>query len=61
VLTIDRAQMQVVTEGSTGGATTYLFENPKKERVWVSIPENLVYIPAKCVKRENGDKTECLK
>jgi hypothetical protein len=53
--------MQVVTEGSTGGATTYLFENPKKERVWVSIPENLVYIPAKCVKRENGDKTECLK
>jgi hypothetical protein len=56
----DRAQLQVVTEGATGTAITYFFEVPREEKVWVSIPENLVYIPAKCFRKENGDKTECL-
>ena len=55
----DRAQLQVVTEGATGVAITYSFEAPKKERVWVSIPENLIYIPARCYKKEFGDKTKC--
>ena len=57
----DKAQLQVVTEGATGLAITYFFEIPRNERVWISIPENLVYIPAKCIKKEFGDKTECLK
>jgi hypothetical protein len=52
---IDRAQLQVVTEGATGVATTYFFEVTKKEKVWVSIPENLVYIPVKCSKKQPGD------
>jgi hypothetical protein len=52
---IDRAQLQVVTKGATGVATTYFFEVTKKEKVWVSIPENLVYIPVKCSKKQPGD------
>jgi hypothetical protein len=56
---IDKAQLQVVTEGATGLATTYFFDVPKKQRVWVSIPENLVYIPSRCSRRQSGDKTKC--
>ncbi|MFL6401843.1 MAG: hypothetical protein ACJ72J_19970 [Nitrososphaeraceae archaeon] len=56
----DRAQLQVVTEGATGTPTTYFFEVPREEKVWVSIPENLVYIPAKCLRKQNGDNTQCL-
>ena len=42
-LLMDKAQLQVVTEGATDVTTTYFFEVPKKEKVWVSIPENLLY------------------
>jgi hypothetical protein len=54
---IDKAQLVVVTEGVTGAKDTYLFEVARGEVVLVSWAANLVYIPAKCVKREPGDKT----
>jgi hypothetical protein len=47
----------VVVEGVTGVKDTYLFEVPRGEVVLVSWAANLVYIPAKCVKKEAGDKT----
>ncbi len=54
---IDKAQLVVVVEGVTGVKDTYLFEVPRGEVVLVSWTTNLVYIPAKCVKKEPGDKT----
>jgi hypothetical protein len=54
---VDKAQLVVVVEGVTGVKDTYLFEVPRGEVVLVSWAANLVYIPAKCVKRETGDKT----
>jgi len=55
---IDKAQLVVVVEGVTGVKDTYLFEVARGEVVLVSWTTNLVYIPAKCVKKEPGDKTE---
>ncbi len=54
---VDKAQLVVVVEGVTGVKDTYLFEVPRGEVVLVSWSANLVYIPAKCVKKEPGDKT----
>jgi hypothetical protein len=54
---VDKAQLVVVVEGVTGVKDTYLFEVPRGEVVLVSWAANLVYIPAKCVKKEAGDKT----
>jgi hypothetical protein len=54
---IDKAQLVVVVEGGTGVKETYLFEVARGEVVLVSWNTNLVYIPAKCVKKEPGDKT----
>ena len=54
---IDKAQVVVVVEGMTGVKETYLFEVARGEVVLVSWDTNLVYIPAKCVKKEPGDKT----
>jgi hypothetical protein len=54
---IDKAQLVVVTQGVTGVKETYLFEVARGEVVLVSWNTNLVYIPAKCVKKEPGDKT----
>jgi hypothetical protein len=54
---IDKAQLVVVVEGVTGVKDTYLFEVPRGEVVLVSWAANLVYIPAKCLKKEPGDKT----
>jgi len=54
---IDRAQLVVVAEGAAGGKETYLFEVARGEVVLVSWDTNLVYIPAKCAKKEPGDKT----
>jgi hypothetical protein len=56
---IDKAQLVVVTEGVTGVKETYLFEVARGEVVLVSWNTNLVYIPAKWVKKEPGDKTVC--
>ena len=50
----------VVTEDRLGNKTTYIFK-VQKEMVGVSYSENLVFIPAKCVKREKGDITRCTK
>ncbi len=54
---VDKAQLVVVTESVTGTKDTYLFEVERGEVVLVSWNANLVYIPAKCVKKESGDKT----
>jgi hypothetical protein len=54
---VDKAQLVVVVEGVTGVKDTYLFEVPRGEVVLVSWAANLVYIPAKCTKKEPGDKT----
>ena len=54
---IDKGQLVVVVEGATGVKETYLFEVARGEVVLVSWDTNLVYIPAKCVKKEPGDKT----
>ena len=56
---IDKAQLVVVVEGVTGVKETYLFEVARGEVVLVSWNTNLVYIPAKWVKKEPGDKTVC--
>jgi len=47
----------VVVEGVTGVKETYLFEVARGEVILVSWDTNLVYIPAKWVKKEPGDKT----
>ena len=54
---IDKAQLVVVAEGATGVKETYLFEVARGEVVLVSWDTNLVYITAKCVKKEPGDNT----
>ncbi len=53
----ERAQLVVVAEGVTGIRETYLVEVGRAEVVLVSWDTNLVYIPAKCMKKESGDKT----
>lgn len=53
------AQLIVVAEGATGVKTTYWFRIPKGEIVLVSFSANMIYIPARCAKREAGDKTDC--
>ena len=55
----DKAQLAVVVVCVTGVKETYLFEVARGEVVLVSWDTNLVYIPAKWVKREAGDKTVC--
>ena len=55
----DKAQLIVVAEGATGVKETYWFQVAKDEVVLVSWDTNLVYIPAKCVRKEPGDKTVC--
>ena len=47
----------MIVEGVTGIKETYLFEIARAEVVLVSGDPNLVYIPAKCMKKEPGDKT----
>ena len=47
----------MIVEGVTGIKETYLFEIARAEVVLVSWDSNLVYIPAKCMKKEPGDKT----
>jgi hypothetical protein len=54
---IDKAQLVVVVEGITGIKETYLFEVARGEVVLVSWDTNLVYIPAKWLKKDPGDKT----
>jgi hypothetical protein len=54
---IDKAQLVVVVEGVTGTKETYLFEVERGEVVLVSWDTNLVYIPARWLKKEPGDKT----
>ncbi|NWF54312.1 MAG: hypothetical protein HXY45_05915 [Syntrophaceae bacterium] len=53
----DKAQLAVIVEGITGIKETYLFEVERGEVVLVSWDANLVYIPARCTKKETGDKT----
>ncbi len=61
IATNDKAQLIVVAEGKTGVKTTYWFQADKSDIVLVSDYANIVYIPQKCIRREAGDKTKCLK
>ena len=54
-----KARLIVVAEDALGAKTTYWFQVNAKEVVLVSWTENLVYIPAKCLKRAKGDNTRC--
>ena len=53
------ATLTVVTESHTGVKATYFFKVPIREVVYVSVQENLVYIPARCAKKTEGDVTKC--
>jgi hypothetical protein len=55
----DKAMLKVVAEDKTGNKTTYFFRVEKGAVVLVSYSVNLVYIPEKCIRREDGDKTKC--
>lgn len=58
----DVGLLTVVTESNAGQVpyyTTYWFELRKGQIVQVCLNENLVFIPDKCIRRENGDKTTC--
>ena len=53
------AKLIVVAEDATGMKTTYWFKVNKNEIVYVSYDENLVFIPARCVRKGAGDRTTC--
>ena len=53
------ATLIVVEEGATGVMMTYWFKLQKGQVVQVSREENLVFIPAKCSRKEPGDLTSC--
>jgi hypothetical protein len=54
--------MIVVTESPVGTRATYWFELRNGEHVWIGGDkgdENIVYIPARCVKARFGDYSSC--
>ena len=57
---IEPATLKVVAEDRNAVKQTYLFSVQPKEIVGVSFAENLVFIPARCTKREKGDTTKCI-
>lgn len=57
----DKATLIVVSEGPTAVKTTNWFTVEKDESVLVGHNANIVHVPAKCHRREPGDKTECMK
>lgn len=58
---VEPAMLRVVAEDHVGHKTTYTFNVQPKEIVGVSYGENLVYIPARCLERHDGDTTKCEK
>ena len=66
----DKGDLIVVREGATGVMETYWFVVPRPpvlpgggvdttKNVIVPRQENIVYIPVRCSRRENGDHTKC--
>jgi hypothetical protein len=55
--TDDVAEVIVVTEGAL--AQTYWFQVKKGAVVMVPIHKNIIYIPARCLKKTQGDQTTC--
>jgi hypothetical protein len=61
------SQLLVVAEDANGVKTTYLFQatsnvpGPQGNNLYVHVSEhcNIVSIPARCLKRWDGDKTAC--
>ncbi|MGZ3751086.1 MAG: hypothetical protein ACXVAU_07415 [Mucilaginibacter sp.] len=53
------AELLVFVESVAGGAYTYEFLITPKEVVWVSTQENIIQIPAICIKSAVGDTTTC--
>jgi hypothetical protein len=58
-IAITNAKLIVVAEDATGMNTTYWFQVNKNEIVYVSYSENLVFIPARCLRKGLGDGTKC--
>ena len=54
------AELLVLTESVAGGVHTYVFKITPKEEVWVSTQENIIQIPAVCLKSADGDATRCI-
>jgi hypothetical protein len=54
------ARLAVIREAPTGALDTYFFVMREPgARVLVSYDHNLVFVPADCEKRVQGDATEC--
>jgi len=51
-------QLVAVAEGETGVKTTYFFNLEAGHEVWVI--ENVVHIPAICIKSAPGDEARCI-
>jgi hypothetical protein len=45
----------IITEGATGNKQTYIFRLVANQEVWVSLHENIVYVPAVPHTRQPGD------
>lgn len=53
------AELLVLVESVAGGVFTHEFLITAKELVWVSTQENIIQIPAICIKSVTGDATSC--
>jgi hypothetical protein len=54
---VKKNTLLVVIEEPTGSLVTYRFTLDRDQEVWVV--EDVVHIPAQCVKSTPGDKTTC--
>ena len=52
--------LRVVVEGPTGNKQTYSFRLGFNEEVWVSLHDNIVYVPGVPHSRQPGDATQIL-
>lgn len=54
------AKVLVVREGETGTKETFIFEVQRDHEVWISIHENLIYLPSGPNTRQDGDDVPVL-
>ena len=53
--TVDEAKVLVVREGMTGNKETFIFKVKRNQEVWVSLHENLIYLPSAPHSKQDGD------
>jgi hypothetical protein len=53
--TVDEAKVRVVREGMTGNKETFIFKVKRNQKVWVSLHENLIYLPSASHLKQDGD------